>query len=291
MWLAGRHLITGPEPRANPQFPNIATRDLIPGNRRQGFSGVDAGSKCPHIPPGPLRYPEIHPPHDLMNPNITQPTASTGANLSDNKGNPGYLALLVLSAALGGLLFGYDTAVVSGAETLLQKHFALDALQTGWAASCVLIGCLVGALIAGPLADSFGRKKVLFACALLFTVSAIGCAMPEKLNAAGLGFLAEGFGKLVTAIGSIFGLNLANANAAFNQYVFMRFLGGLGIGISSMVAPTYLAEIAPERIRGRLVTGYQMAIVTGIFVVFFVNKMILSYGDDAWDKEIGWRWM
>lgn len=226
-----------------------------------------------------------------MHPNTPQPPASAGTASSAETGSRAYLALLVISAALGGLLFGYDTAVVSGAEKLLQKHFALDALQTGWAASCVLIGCLVGALMAGPLADGFGRKKVLFACALLFTISAIGCAVPEKLNDAGLGFLAEGFGKLVTAIGSIFGLDLANSDANFNQYVFMRFLGGLGIGISSMVAPTYLAEIAPERIRGRLVTGYQMAIVTGIFVVFFVNKMILSYGDAAWAEEIGWRWM
>ncbi len=226
-----------------------------------------------------------------MNPIPPQPPSSTGPNPSTDTGSTVYLALLVLSAALGGLLFGYDTAVVSGAEKLLQKHFALDALQTGWAASCVLIGCLVGALIAGVLADGFGRKKVLFTCALLFTISAIGCAVPEKLNDAGLGFLAEGFGKLVTAIGSIFGMDLANANAAFNQYVFMRFLGGLGIGISSMVAPTYLAEIAPERIRGRLVSGYQMAIVTGIFVVFFVNKLILGYGDAAWAEEIGWRWM
>jgi SP family arabinose:H+ symporter-like MFS transporter len=206
-------------------------------------------------------------------------------------GSPGYLALLVLSAALGGLLFGYDTAVVSGAEKLLQRHFGLDSLQTGWAASCVLVGCLVGALVAGPLADGYGRKKVLFACALLFTLSAIGCAIPEKLNAAGLGFLAEGFGALVSAIGSLLGLNLGSTDAVFNQYVFMRFLGGLGIGISSMVAPTYLAEIAPERIRGRLVTGYQMAIVTGIFVVFFVNRLILSWGDAVWAEQTGWRWM
>ena len=202
-----------------------------------------------------------------------------------------YLLLLVCSAALGGLLFGYDTAVVSGAEGLLQKHFALDNLQTGWAASCVLVGCLVGALIAGPLADWGGRKKILFSCAVLFTLSAIGCAIPEKLNALGLKFLAEAFGGLVAFIGSALGLRICSNDPVFNQYVLMRFLGGLGIGISSMVAPTYLAEIAPERIRGRLVAGYQMAIVTGIFAVFFVNRMILGQGDAQWAEAMGWRWM
>jgi SP family arabinose:H+ symporter-like MFS transporter len=210
---------------------------------------------------------------------------------SSDSGSFGYLILLVLSAALGGLLFGYDTAVVSGAEKLLQKHFELDSLQTGWAASCVLIGCLVGALIAGPLADWIGRKKILFSCALLFTLSAIGCAFPEKLNACGLQFLGDGFGALVTMVGSWFHLNIGSDNPVFNQYVFMRFIGGLGIGISSMVAPTYLAEIAPQRIRGRLVAGYQLAIVTGIFVVFFANRQILACGDAQWAADLGWRWM
>ena len=205
--------------------------------------------------------------------------------------NPGYLLLLALSAALGGVLFGYDTAVVSGAEGLLQRHFKLDNLQTGWAASCVLLGCLAGALIAGPLADWAGRKKVLFTCAVLFTVSAIGCAFPEQLNDAGLRFLAEAFGGLVATVGGWLGANIGSEDAAFNQYVLMRLIGGLGIGISSMVAPTYLAEIAPERIRGRLVAGYQMAIVSGIFAVFFVNRMILSWGDAGWAEASGWRWM
>lgn len=205
--------------------------------------------------------------------------------------NISYLLLLALSAALGGLLFGYDTAVVSGAEGLLQRHFALDSIQTGWAASCVLIGCLVGALVAGPLADWGGRKKTLFACAVLFTLSAIGCAIPEKLNAIGLEFLAGIFGRVVSFVGALFALKIGSDNPVFDQYVLMRFIGGLGIGISSMVAPTYLAEIAPERIRGRLVAGYQMAIVTGIFAVFFVNRLILSAGDAQWAEATGWRWM
>src|SRR6478609_934250 len=161
-----------------------------------------------------------------MNPSILQPASSSGPNRSTETGSPGYLALLVLSAALGGLLFGYDTAVVSGAEELLQKHFHLDAIQTGWAASCVLVGCLVGALIAGFLADALGRKKVLLACAILFTISAVGCAVPEKLNALGLGFLANGFSAIVEAVSSLFGLRLGSGNIDFSQYVFMRFLGG-----------------------------------------------------------------
>ena len=205
--------------------------------------------------------------------------------------NPGYLLLLALSAALGGVLFGYDTAVVSGAEGLLQRHFKLDNLQTGWAAACVLLGCLGGALMAGPLADWAGRKKVLFTCAALFTVSAIGCAFPEQLNEHGLGVLADAFGTVVTTVDGWLGAQVGSADQAFNQYVLMRLVGGLGIGISSMVAPTYLAEIAPERIRGRLVAGYQMAIVSGIFAVFFVNRMILSWGDAPWAEAFGWRWM
>lgn len=212
-------------------------------------------------------------------------------SMPKNTGRSGYLVLLVLSAALGGLLFGYDTAVVSGAEKLLQKHFVLDELQTGWAASCVLIGCLAGALLAGPFSDWIGRKKAMVACAVLFTLSAVGCAFPEKLNAAGLQFLGDAFGALVAGIGDVLGAKIGCLDPAFNQYALMRFVGGLGIGISSMVAPTYLAEIAPERIRGRLVACYQLAIVSGIFVVFFVNKLILSYGDDAWANALGWRWM
>ena len=228
-----------------------------------------------------------------MNPSHHSPQTAT-LEVADETaaGSPGYLALLVVSAALGGLLFGYDTAVVSGAEKLLQQHFALDAMQTGWAASCVLVGCLFGALMAGPIADMLGRKKVLFACALLFTISAIGCAVPERLNEIGiLKGLAVAFNAAVAAIGEIFQLNIGSPNADFNQYVLMRFVGGLGIGISSMVAPTYLAEIAPERIRGRLVACYQLAIVSGIFVVFFVNRVILSWGDATWAEESGWRWM
>jgi MFS transporter, SP family, arabinose:H+ symporter len=227
-----------------------------------------------------------------MNPSHHSPQAVPLEAADESVGSTGYLALLVVSAALGGLLFGYDTAVVSGAEKLLQKHFALDALQTGWAASCVLLGCLFGALFAGPLADLLGRKKVLFACAVLFTLSAIGCAVPEKLNAVGaLQALADAFGALVAGVGDAMGLKIGSTNSDFNQYVLMRFVGGLGIGISSMVAPTYLAEIAPERIRGRLVSCYQLAIVSGIFVVFFVNRMILSWGDAAWAETSGWRWM
>jgi SP family arabinose:H+ symporter-like MFS transporter len=229
-----------------------------------------------------------------MNPNASSPSSVASAACASNPAsasNSAYLFLLVFSAALGGLLFGYDTAVVSGAEKLLQKHFALNAVQTGWAASCVLIGCLFGALIAGPLADWGGRKKILITCAVLFTLSALGCAIPEKLNDLGLQFLGVGFNQLVTWVGSVLHVNLGSDNPVFQQYVLMRFLGGLGIGISSMVAPTYLAEIAPEKIRGRLVAGYQLAIVTGIFVVYFVNRWILSSHDDAWAEALGWRWM
>jgi SP family arabinose:H+ symporter-like MFS transporter len=165
--------------------------------------------------------------------------------------------LLTVVAALGGLLFGYDTAVISGAVGFLQTHFQLGAGLKGWAASSALIGCIVGAMFGGPLSDRYGRKKILVLCAVLFALSGIASALPRTLT----------------------------------QFVWARFAGGFAIGAVSVLSPLYIAEIAPERIRGRLVSLYQLAIVVGILVVFFVNMLIQRLGDETWNAAYGWRWM
>jgi sugar porter (SP) family MFS transporter len=172
----------------------------------------------------------------------------------------GGLGLIVLATAvtsIGGFLFGYDTAVISGAIGFIQTHFNLTVFQEGWAGASAIVGCIPGAMFAGFLADLFGRKKVLVLCALLFALSGIASALPRT----------------------------------FALFIAARFVGGLGIGASSMICPLYIAEIAPRRNRGRLTTLFQLGIVLGILVVFFVNLMIQRRGDASWNALYGWRWM
>ena len=206
------------------------------------------------------------------------------------RGSTAYVVLLAGVAALGGLLFGYDTAVISGAIGPLTDHFHLDPqIQKGWAAACALVGCAFGAAMAGALSDRLGRKKMLVIAALLFFVSALGTALPT----------------------------------AFYQFIVFRFVGGLAIGAASMTSPMYIAEISPARIRGRMVSLNQLAIVTGMVVVYFVNFAIVDYGTrvdqpllsslgpsqpaapqhveheqfvrrfgiEPWNVREGWRWM
>ena len=168
-----------------------------------------------------------------------------------------YVWSISLVATLGGLLFGYDTAVISGAIGFLRTHFQLDTVQMGWAASSALIGCIAGAAGAGVLSDRFGRKKMLMVAAILFAISAVGSAVPRTI-------------------------------AEFNIY---RIIGGVGVGFASMLSPLYIAEVAPARMRGRLVSVNQFAIVTGMLIVYFVNYFIALQGDDTWNVEVGWRWM
>jgi len=168
-----------------------------------------------------------------------------------------YVYSIACIAALGGLLFGYDTAVISGAIGFLRVRFALNAAQTGWAASSALVGCVIGVVIAGVLSDRIGRKKVLVLSAVLFTASAIGTALAERMSV----------------------------------FIAFRIIGGFGIGAASMTSPLYISEISPAWIRGRLVSVNQFAIVTGMLVVYFVNYFIARSGNDAWNVDIGWRWM
>jgi MFS transporter, SP family, arabinose:H+ symporter len=168
-----------------------------------------------------------------------------------------YVVLISVVAACGGFLFGYDTAVVSGAIGFLKDHFHLSAELTGWAASSLLIGCMFGAIAGGPMGDRFGRKPSLIFCAALFALSSLASALPNSLA----------------------------------QFAWARFAGGMAIGAASMLSPLYIAEIAPEKIRGTLVALYQLAIVVGILVVFFVNLQIQRLGGEAWNRTTGWRWM
>lgn len=173
------------------------------------------------------------------------------------KTNMKYVYLVTTVAALGGLLFGYDTAVIAGAIGFLQTKFELSSAMTGWAASSAIWGCLFGAMIAGYASDRLGRKKVLLVTAILFSFSAIGSAIPNTLT----------------------------------QFVVARFLGGVGVGAASMLSPLYISEIAPAKMRGMLVSLYQLAIVLGINFVYFVNLKIANVGTEAWNIDMGWRYM
>ncbi len=164
---------------------------------------------------------------------------------------------IVLVAALGGLLFGYDTAVIAGAIGFLRTKFGLDAAQMGWAASSALAGCVIGCLTAGVLSDFFGRKKVMVLAAILYFVSAVGSAIALNLS----------------------------------QFVLFRMIGGIGVGTASMLSPLYIAEISPAGTRGRMVSYNQFAIVSGMLIVYFVNYFIAAQGTEAWNISTGWRWM
>jgi SP family xylose:H+ symportor-like MFS transporter len=189
----------------------------------------------------------------------------------------GLVVGLAIVASLGGLLFGYDTAVISGAVAAIDHNFiapqhlseaASDSLS-GWAISCALLGCVIGASAGGWLSTRFGRKGALLIASVLFFLGSLGSAWPEF-----------GFG----GIGAI-------GPAALTPFILYRILGGIGVGLASMISPLYIAEIAPPDERGRLVTLQQIAIVTGILLVYFVNYFIASQGTDAWLLSTGWRYM
>jgi MFS transporter, SP family, xylose:H+ symportor len=184
---------------------------------------------------------------------------------------------LTFVATLGGLLFGYDTAVISGAVTSIDAYFinplglpetARNSLS-GWTIGSALIGCMIGALIAGWISTAMGRKGGLILSGLLFLLGSLGSAWPEL-----------GFG----VIGQM-------GPKALNQFVFYRVLGGIGVGVASMLSPLYIAEISPSAIRGRLVSFNQLAIVGGILLVYCVNWFVGNQGDDEWVKSTGWRYM
>src|SRR6185437_7400633 len=146
-------------------------------------------------------------------------------NTSMKKSNT-YLYLVCLVAALGGFLFGFDTAVISGTVSLVKHDFNLDANYEGWFVSCALLGCIIGVGVSGKLSDKYGRKIVLILSAVLFLASAVGCML----------------------------------SASFTVLVLFRLIGGLGIGVASMVSPLYISEFSPSRFRGMMVSLYQLAL-------------------------------
>lgn len=165
--------------------------------------------------------------------------------------NRAYVYGIAVVAAISGLLFGYDTAVINGALVFLREQFHLSDFETEIAAGSLLVGCIVGASAAGTLSDRFGRKRVLFLAAVLFCLSSLGTALPRNLL----------------------------------EYVIARFIAGTAIGVASVLAPMYIAEVSPAAIRGRLVTLNQMAIVTGILLSYFVSWALSGLG------AASWRWM
>jgi SP family arabinose:H+ symporter-like MFS transporter len=169
----------------------------------------------------------------------------------------GILILVALVAVLGGFLFGYDTVVINGANEFLKIHFSLNSLQQGLVGSSAIAGCIPGALVAGFFSDRFGRRKVLFVCAILYALSGLLSAVPQTVD----------------------------------EFLLARFASGLSIGISSMICPVYIAEMAPPLWRGRLGSLFQLGIVSGIFISLFINAFIQRMGNDLWNTNSGWRWM
>ena len=168
--------------------------------------------------------------------------------------NIGYLVFLSVVAALGGFLFGYDTAVISGTIAQVTELFKLDALQQGWYVGCALIGSIVGVLFAGVLSDKFGRKLTMVISAFLFSTSAIGCALC----------------------------------ADFNQLVIYRIIGGIGIGVVSIISPLYISEVSVAQYRGRLVSLYQLAVTVGFLGAYLVNYQLLAYAESCTNPGTGW---
>lgn len=168
--------------------------------------------------------------------------------------NFGYLIFLSVVAALGGFLFGYDTAVISGTIAQVTQLFQLDTLQQGWYVGCALVGSIVGVLFAGILSDKLGRKLTMVISAVLFSTSALGCAL----------------------------------SADFTQLVVYRIIGGVGIGVVSIVSPLYISELAVAQYRGRLVSLYQLAVTVGFLGAYLVNYQLLAYAESGTQLSVDW---
>ncbi len=198
----------------------------------------------------------------------TPPPPSTLPSDTKADYNLGYIWLISVVAALGGLLFGWDWVVIGGAKPFFERFFHIqeNAALSGWANSCALIGCLVGALIAGALSDRYGRKRLLLLSAALFAVTSVGNGLAQT----------------------------------FSLFVFWRMLGGVAIGLASSLSPMYISEVAPAAMRGRLVSVNQLTIVVGVLLAQLLNWWIVrdlpknatdEFILNSWFGQQGWRWM
>lgn len=174
--------------------------------------------------------------------------------MASTKFNIGYMIFLSFVAAIGGLLFGYDTAVISGTISQVTDLFQLDALQQGWYVGCALVGSIAGVMFAGMLSDRLGRKWVMIIAALLFSVSGIWCAVSSD----------------------------------FNHLIAARILGGIAIGVVSIVSPLYISEVAAANYRGRLVSLYQVAVTVGFLGAYIVNFYLLTFSQSGVELEGAW---
>ncbi len=197
------------------------------------------------------------------------PTPEVESIYGDDEGGSARGVIRIASvAALGGLLFGYETAVINGATKAIEQDFAVNSGVLGFAVASALLGAAIGALSAGRIADRIGRLKVMKIAALLFLISALGCAL-----------VPESWGNLGLAL-----------------FVAFRIVGGLAVGIASVIAPAYIAETSPARLRGRLGSLQQLAIVIGIFLSFLVNLALRNLAEDGANSPLwlgldAWRWM
>ena len=171
----------------------------------------------------------------------------TFRNYNSSKQSNSFIAAVCSIGSLGGLLFGFDTAVISGTFSFIEQYFLLDEIEIGWFASSALIGAIIGALVSGSLSDRFGRKPILIIAAFLFFISALGCTIP-------------------------------------NSFIFLivaRIIGGIGVGMASVLAPLYISEFSPPKIRGKLIALYQLSIVIGILLAYLSNWLLLKFSQES----------
>ena len=168
-------------------------------------------------------------------------------NYNSSKQSNSFIAAVCSIGSLGGLLFGFDTAVISGTFSFIEQYFLLNEIEIGWFASSALIGAIIGALVSGSLSDRFGRKPILIIAAFLFFISALGCTIPDS----------------------------------FIFLILARIIGGIGVGMASVLAPLYISEFSPPKIRGKLIALYQLSIVIGILLAYLTNWLLLKFSQES----------